>query len=194
MSAAVVLVALLAVAQEAGPAARDRSDAGIAAEVDAGTRPEADGGTERLPPQQASAELAKKTVDVTNIELQSARLYVLGLFHLARKPTTVFDRAHSVTLFNQAEQALGEVDRSVAELSGMARDKWQKAALPLTHARSTMAQVHKDLRSISVPPLGKETVDAREVTKRVFGALQSVRNDLESAAKEMGADPKLHEP
>jgi hypothetical protein len=99
-----------------------------------------------------------------------------------------------VTLFNQAEHALDEVDRSVAELSGMARDRWQKAALPLTHARSTMAQVRKDLRTISIPPVGRETVDAREVTKRVFGALQSVRNDLESAAKEMGVDPKLQAP
>jgi hypothetical protein len=192
MSCALALAALVALAQDGGRAIPP--NAGIRAEPDAGTRNEPDAGITRLPPQQASAELAKKSVDAAHIELQSARLYVLGLFHLSKPPTTVWDREHSIMLFNQTQQAIGEADRSLAELSGMANGKWEKADQPLRHARQTIVQVQKDLRSISVPPTGSATTDAREVAKRVYDSLDSARKDLESAAKAMDVDSKLRSP
>jgi hypothetical protein len=149
MSGALALFALLALAQDGGRAISP--NAGIRAGPDAGTRDETDAGVTRLPPQQASAEMAKKSVDAAHIELQSARLYVLGLFLLSKPPTTVWDREHSITLFNQLQEAIGEADRSLAELSGMAKGKWEKADQPLRNARQTIVQVQKDLRSISVP-------------------------------------------
>ncbi|MFL5394502.1 MAG: hypothetical protein ACJ79G_16860, partial [Myxococcales bacterium] len=67
MSCALALAALVALAQDGGRAIPP--NAGIRAEPDAGTRDEPDGGITRLPPQQASAELAKKSVDAAHIEL-----------------------------------------------------------------------------------------------------------------------------
>jgi hypothetical protein len=192
MSGALALLALLALAQDGGRAIPP--NAGIRAEPDAGTQAEPDAGITRLPPQQASAELATKSVAAAHIELQSARLCVLGLFQLAKPPTTVWDREHSITLFNQAQEAIGEADRSLAELSGMAKGKWEKADQPLRNARQTIVQVQRDLRSISVPPTGSATVDAREITKRVFDSLDSARKELESAARAMNVDPKLRAP
>jgi hypothetical protein len=191
MSGALALIALL-VAQDGGRAIPP--NAGIRPEPDAGTRDETDAGVTRLPPQQASAELAKKSVDAAHIELQSARLFVLGLFQLSKPPTTVWDREHSITLFNQTLEAVGEADRSLAELSGMAKGKWEKADQPVRNARQTLQQVQKDLRSISVPPTGSATVDAREMSKRVYDSLDSARKELESAAKAMDVDPKLRSP
>jgi len=192
MSGALLLAAFLALAQDGGR--EIPPNAGIRAGPDAGTPDEPDAGLARLPPEQASAELAKKSVDAAHIELQSARLYVLGLFHLSKPPTTVWDREHSITLFNQTQQAIGEAERSLAELSGMAKGKWEKADQPLRNARQILVQVQKDLRSISVPPTGSATVDAREISKRVYDSLDSARKELESAAKAMGVEPKLRSP
>jgi hypothetical protein len=187
------LAALLALLQvndaNLAPDAGVRPDAGTRADADA------DGGTARPSPEQATAQLAKKAVDLANIHLQAGRLYTLGLFLLARKPTTEWDRAHSLTLFNQAENAVTDADRSLAELSGMARGEWSKAADPLAHARATIVQVHKDLRAISVPPEPRTAApDPQQIARKAFEALDSARKNLDQAAGVMKVDTKLRAP
>jgi hypothetical protein len=199
MIATAVLVALLAFAQGAEAPPRQDSDAGMRAGADDGGTDadggmDADGGTARRSPEATPPELAKKAVDLANIHLQAARLYVVGLFHLSRKPTSSWDRAHSVSLFNAAENAITDADRSLAELSGMARGKWQKAAEPLAHARATLVQVQKELRSLSVPATGTGPADAQQVARKVHQGLDSAGKDLESAAKTMGVDTKIKGP
>jgi hypothetical protein len=180
-----------------GGASAPQGEAGAAAGIDAGSSAQADGGFAegaRPSPQRASAELAKKAVDVANIHLQAARLYALGLFHLARRPTTEWDRGHSISLFNQAQEAVTDADRSLAELTGMAKGQWEKASKPLKHARLTIVQVQKDLASLSVPPTGKAATDGQKTARHVYDAIESVGKDLESAAKTMKVDAKLRGP
>jgi len=198
MIAAALLAALLASAQAEAPA-RDAADAGSRAGVadsgvDADGGMDADGGTARRSPEATPPELAKKAVDLANIHLQAARLYVVGLFHLSRKPTSAWDREHSVSLFNSAENAITDADRSLAELSGMARGSWQKAHDPLAHARATLVQAQKELRSLSVPATGTGPADGQQVARRVHQALDSAGKDLDSAGKTMGVDARIKGP
>jgi hypothetical protein len=183
----------------AEPGAATATDGGSSAQAEGGAAAQADGGLVegargRLSPQRASAELAKKAVDIANIHLQAARLYALGLFQLARRPTTEWDRGHSISLFNQAQEAVTDADRSLAELTGMAKGQWEKASEPLKHARLTIVQVQKDLASLSVPPTGKAAVDGQKTARHVYDAIESVGKDLESAAKTMKVDAKLRGP
>lgn len=199
MIASALLASVLALAQGTEAPARDASDAGTQAGVaDGGAVPDAgidtDGGTARRSPEATPSELAKKAFDLANIDLQAARLYVVGLFHLSRKPISAWDRAHSVTLFNSAENAITDSDRSLAELSGMARGKWEKGAAPLTHARATLAQTLKELRSLSVPATPSGGADRQEIARKVHRALDSAGKDLDAAAKVMGVDTKIKGP
>ena len=196
MIAPALLAAVVAFAQAEGPPApgRDAPDAG-ATVSDGGTDADGvDGGSARKSPEATPEELAKKAIDLAHIDLGAARLYVIGLFHLSRKPITAWDRAHSVTLYNSAENAIADTDRSLSELSGMARGKWEKAAAPLTHARSTLTQALKDLRSLSVPTTPVGAVDRQQVARKVHQALDSARKDVDAAAKVMGVDTKIKEP
>jgi hypothetical protein len=197
MIASALLAAVLAFAQAEGAPAppRDAPDAGTPVS-DGGTDADggADGGTARKSPEATPSELAKKAIDLAHIDLGAARLYVVGLFHLSRKPISAWDRAHSVTLFNSAENAMTDSDRSLSELSGMARGKWEKAAAPLTHARSTVAQALKDLRALSVPTTASAAVDRQQVARKVHQELDSVRKDLDAAAKVMEVDTRIKEP
>src|SRR5437763_332789 len=84
------VAAILALAQDAAGPLREPSDGGARAEADGGT--DLDGGTARPSPEAAPAELAKKAVVLANIHLQAARLYVVGLFQLSRKPAAAWDR------------------------------------------------------------------------------------------------------
>jgi len=197
MIATALLAALVAFAQTEGPPApgRDATDAGTTVS-DGGTDADGgvDGGSARKSPEATPEELAKKAIDLAHIDLGAARLYVIGLFHLSRKPITDWDRAHSVTLYNSAENAIADTDRSLSELSGMARGKWAQAAAPLTHARSTVAQALKDLRSLSVPTTPVGAVDRQQVARKVHGELDSERKDIDAAAKVMSVDTKIKEP
>ena len=195
MIASALLAALLAFAQAEGAPPRDAPDAGVAVS-DGGMDAESgiDGGTGRKSPEATPSELAKKAIDLAHIDLGAARLYVVGLFHLSRRPISAWDRAHSVTLFNSAENAMTDADRSLSELSGMARGKWEKAAAPLTHARSTLAQALKDLRSLSVPTTPSGAADRQQIARKVHEELDSTRKDLDAAAKVMEVDTKIKEP
>jgi hypothetical protein len=193
MIASAMLAAVLAFAQGAEAPAREDSDAGMRTDADDGGM-DPDGGRARRSPEAAPEELAKKAVDLGNIYLQVARLYVVGLFHLSRKPTTAWDREHSISLFNAAENAITDADRSLAELSGMARGKWQKAAEPLTHARATLVQAQKELRSLSVPATGTGPSGGQQIARRVHDGLDSAGKDLESAAKTMDVETKIKGP
>jgi len=195
MIAPALLAALVAFAQAEGSPPRDAPDAGSAVS-DGGTDADGglDGGSARKSPEATPTELAKKAVDLAHIDMGAARLYVIGLFHLSRNPITAWDRSHSVTLFNSAENAITDSDRVLSELSGMARGKWQQAAPPLTHARSSVAQALKDLRSLSVPTTPSGAGDRQQVARKVHEELDSARKDLDTAAKVMGVDTKIKEP
>jgi hypothetical protein len=191
MIASALLAGLLAFAQAEGAPPREGPDAG-AGVSDGGM--DGDGGTARRSPEATPPELAKKAIDLAHIDLGAARLYVVGLFHLSRRPISAWDRAHSVTLFNSAENAITDSDRSLSELSGMARGNWEKAAAPLTHARATLMQALKDLRSLSVPTTPSGGADRQETARKVHRALDSAGKDLDAAAKTMGVDTKIKGP
>jgi len=199
MIGSAVLVAVLAFAQGAEAPPREGPDAGLRTgaedggiDRDGGT--DADGGTARRSREATPPELAKKAVDLANIHLQASRLYLVGMFHLSRKPISAWDREHSVSLFNSAQNAITDADRSLAELSGMAHGNWQKAAQPLTHARTTLVQAQKELGTLSVPATGTGQADRQQIARRVHEALDSVGKDLDSAAKTMGVDTKIKGP
>ena len=112
-----------------------------------------DAGSVLTPREKAAAQAAdqaKKDVDVAGIHLQVARLYLAGLHGLAGAPST-WDREHGVALFTQAQNALTDADRQLAELQGLAQSNWPEARDPLSRARDRLVRVQGQLRSLSVP-------------------------------------------
>jgi hypothetical protein len=198
MIGSAVLVAILAFAQGVETPPREGADAGSRTGAEDGGATDADGGldggTARRSPEATPPELAKKAVDLANIHLQASRLYLVALFHLSRKPISAWDREHSVSLFNSAQNAITDADRSLAELSGMAHGNWRNAAQPLTHARATLVQAQKELGTLAVPATGSGQADRQQIARRVHEALDSAGKDLDSAAKTMGMDTKIKGP
>ena len=142
-----------------------------------------------------AADQAKKDVDVAGIHLQIARLYLAGLYGLAGAPST-WDREHGVALFTQARNALTDADRQLAELQGLAQGNWPQARDPLTRARNTLVRAQGQLRSLSVPLRtgGGQDQAGQSVIGQIYKSLDSSRNELDSAARAMGVDPKLRTP
>jgi hypothetical protein len=149
--------------------------------------------TEKVAAQAAGQ--AKRDVDVAGIHLEAARLYLAGLFGLAGAPST-WDREHGVALFTQAQNALTDADRQLAELQGLAQRNWPDARDPLSRARNTLVRVQTQLRSLSVPLRtgGGQDQAGQSVIREVYKSLDSSRDELSSAAKAMGVDPKLRTP
>jgi hypothetical protein len=145
----------------------------------------------KLPPGP-DADLARKDIHVALIHLQVAKLYVAGLYDLAGTPT-VWDKERGISLFTQAQNALGDAERTLAELSGLAKGEWAKAAEPVHRARGTLARAQTQLRSLAVPVRGAGGQGQRgeEILKEIDKSLDSVRSDLETAAKVMNVDTKL---
>ena len=142
-----------------------------------------------------AADQAKKDVDVAGIHLQIARLYLAGLYGLAGAPST-WDREHGVALFTQAQNALTDADRQLAELQGLAQGNWPEARDPLTRARNTLVRAQGQLRSLSVPLRtgGGQDQAGQSVIGQIYKSLDSSRDELDSAAKAMGVDTKLRTP
>jgi hypothetical protein len=166
--------------------------------ADAGRTEGADAGLGQTPREKAAAQAAdqaKKDVDVAGIHLQVARLYLAGLHGLAGAPST-WDREHGVALFNQAQNALTDADRQLAELQGLAKGNWPDAGDPLTRARNTLVRAQGQLRSLSVPlrTAGGQDQAGQSVIGQIYKSLDSSRDELSSAAKAMGVDPKLRTP
>ena len=116
MSTVTRLAAAALLASSAAPGQAPETSAGNA---DAG---QPDAGallTAREKVAAQASEQAKKDVDVAGIHLQVARLYLAGLYGLTGAPST-WDREHGVALFNQAQTALTDADRQIAELQGLA--------------------------------------------------------------------------
>ncbi|HKC60969.1 MAG TPA: hypothetical protein VKB92_12850 [Myxococcales bacterium] len=192
-AAAALLASPLAVAQT--PERPQQPTA--TAQPDAGP-PEAPGAAPLTPREKAAAqasEQAKKDVDVAGIHLEVARLYLAGLYGLAG-PSSTWDREHGVALFTQAQNALTDADRQLAELQGLAQRNWPDARDPLSRARATMVRVQTQLRSLSVPLRtgGGQVQAGQSVIREVYKSLDSSRDELNSAAKAMGVDPKLRTP
>jgi hypothetical protein len=194
-----LLASPLAVAQtpERPPQAAAPSPNGE--QPDAGGQPDAGPGAAPLTPREKAAaqatEQAKKDVDVAGIHLQAARLYLAGLYGLAG-PSSTWDREHGVQLFTQAQNALTDADRQLAELQGLAQRNWPDAGEPLSRARGTLVRVQTQLRSLSVPLRtgGGQDKAGQSVIGEVYKTLDSSRDELNSAAKAMGVDPKLRTP
>ena len=195
MLAAAALVAAPAARAQNPELAPDARDAGTADGRRAAT---ADAGLPQDPRERAAAqatEQAKKDVDVASIHLQAATLYLAGLYGLAGAPST-WDREHGVALFNQAQNALGDAERQLAELQGLVQGNWPGARDPLTRARSTLVRAQGQLRSLSVPLRtgGGQDQAGQSVIGQIYKALDSSKDELESAAKAMGVDTKLRTP
>ncbi len=142
-----------------------------------------------------ATDQAKKDVDVAGIHLQVAKLYLTGLYGLAGSPST-WDREHGVALFTQAQNALTDAERQLAELQGLAQRTWPDADQPLSRARNTLVRVQAQLRSLSVPlrTSGGQDQAGQSAIKQMSKSLDSSRDELDSAAKAMGVDTKLRTP
>src|SRR5712672_672744 len=165
---------------------------------DGGTAGTGDGGSSLTPREKVAAQAsdqAKKDVDVAGIHLQVAKLYLAGLYGLAGAPST-WDREHGVALFNQAQTALTDADRQLAELQGLAQSAWPEARDPLSRARNTLVRVQGQLRSLSVPLRtgGGQDQAGQSVIGQIYKSLDSSRDELDAAAKAMGVDTKLRTP
>jgi len=157
-----------------------------------------DAGSVLTPREKAAAQAAdqaKKDVDVAGIHLQVARLYLAGLHGLAGAPST-WDREHGVALFTQAQNALTDAERQLAELQGLAQGNWPDARDPLTRARNTLVRAQGQLRSLSVPLRtgGGQDQAGQSVIGEIYKSLDSSRDELSAAARAMGVDPKLRTP
>jgi hypothetical protein len=166
--------------------------------ADAGRTETADAGPGQTPREKAAAQAtdqAKKDVDVAGIHLQVAKLYLAGLHGLTGAPST-WDREHGVALFNQAQNALTDADRQLAELQGLAQGNWPDARDPLTRARNTLVRAQGQLRALSVPLRtgGGQDQAGQSVIGEIYKSLDSSRDELNAAAKAMGVDPKLRTP
>ena len=162
--------------------------------ADAGRTEAADAGLGQTPREKAAAQ-AKKDVDVAGIHLQVARLYLAGLYGLAGAPST-WNREHGVALFTQAQNALTDADRQLAELQGLALGNWPEARDPLSRARSTLVRAQGQLRSLSVPLStgGGQDQAGKSVIGQIYKSLDSSRDELNAAARAMGVDTKLRTP
>ena len=142
-----------------------------------------------------ASEQAKKDVDVAGIHLQVARLYLAGLYGLTGAPST-WDREHGVALFNQAQTALTDADRQIAELQGLAQSNWPGARDPLSRARTILARAQVQFRSLSVPLRtgGGQDQAGQGVIGQIYKSLDSSRDELNAAARAMGVDTKLRTP
>ncbi|MFL5310686.1 MAG: hypothetical protein ACJ79H_09570 [Myxococcales bacterium] len=194
----VTKLAAAALLASAGSVAQTPDDPAPAANRDAGQPAAADGGVPRDPRERAAAQAAdqaKKDVDVAGIHLQVAKLYLTGLYGLAGAPST-WDREHGVALFNQAQNALTDADRQLAELQGLAQTNWPQARDPLSRARSTLVRAQSQLRSLSVPLRtgGGQDQAGQSVIGQISKSLDSSRDELTAAARAMGVDPKLRAP
>jgi len=144
---------------------------------------------------EQAADQAKNDIDLADIHLQVARLYLVGLHGLGGSPST-WDREHGVALFTQAQNALTDADRQLAELQGLAQTNWPDAREPLSRMRTSLVRAQTQLRSLSVPLRtgGGQDQAGRSVIREVYKSLDSSRDELSSAAKTMGVDPKLQKP
>jgi len=142
-----------------------------------------------------AAEQAKNDIDLADIHLQVARLYLAGLHGLGGSPSD-WDREHGVALFTQAQNALTDADRQLAELQGLAQRSWPDAREPLSKMRTSLVRAQTQLRSLSVPMRtgGGQDQAGRSVIREVYKSLDSSRDELDSAAKAMGVDSKLQKP
>ena len=142
-----------------------------------------------------AAEQAKNDIDLADIHLQVARLYLAGLHGLGGSPSE-WDREHGVALFTLAQNALTDADRQLAELQGLAQRNWPDAREPLAKMRTSLVRAQTQLRSLSVPMRtgGGQDQAGQSVIRGVYKSLDSSRDELESAAKKMGVDPKLKTP
>jgi hypothetical protein len=168
-------------------------DAGIAP-ADGGAAPE-DGGTTAAPRLPPNEELARNDVHATIVHLQVAKLYVQGLYDLAGRATS-FNRERGLSLFTQAQNALADAQRTLAELSGLAKGTWAKAAEPVRSARNTLSRVDSQLRSLAVPKVGAAGQGPAAQTRiaDIYKSLDSALKDVSSAAKAMNVDTKLRTP
>jgi len=165
---------------------------------DGGTAGTGDGGTPLTPREKVAAQAsdqAKKDVDVAGIHLQVAKLYLAGLYGLAGAPST-WDREHGVALFTQAQNALTDADRQLAELQGLAQTNWPQARDPLSRARGTVVRAQSQLRALSVPSRtgGGQDQAGQSVIGQIYKSLDSSRDELNAAARAMGVDTKLRTP
>jgi hypothetical protein len=187
--------ALLASAAAAGQIQDQPASAG---NRDAGGPEAADGGVAQSPREKAAAQAsdqAKKDVDVAGIHLQVAKLYLAGLYGLTGAPS-IWDRQHGVALFNQAQTALTDADRQLAELQGLAQTNWPQARDPLSRARGTVVRAQSQLRALSVPSRtgGGQDQAGQSVIGQIYKSLDSSRDELNAAARAMGVDTKLRTP
>ncbi len=194
---AALLASSMALAQtpERPPQPGDKGQPEAALSASPQTPRDASPQTPREKAADQAADQAKKDVDVAGIHLQIARLYLAGLYGLAGAPST-WDREHGVALFTQAQNALTDADRQLAELQGLAQGNWPEARDPLTRARNTLVRAQGQLRSLSVPLRtgGGQDQAGQSVIGQIYKSLDSSRNELDSAARAMGVDPKLRTP
>jgi hypothetical protein len=183
LAALALLAAAAALAQDADGGPAEASDGGV---------PESE---HRPGPPGPDADLARKDVHAASIHLQVAKLYVGGLYALAGRGTS-WDRERGISLFTHAQNAASDAERTVAELSGLAKGEWAKAADPIRKVRAALATVQSQLRSVAVPVRGAggQGAEGRKVLAGIYKSLDSAKNDLDSAAKVMGVDTKLHTP
>src|SRR5438552_4517523 len=177
------------------------SSAAIAQAPERSPQPKSDQGqtdVSRNAPAKAAAqatEQAKNDIDLADIHLQVARLYLVGLHGLGGSPST-WDREHGVALFTQAQNALTDADRQLAELQGLAQRNWPDAREPLSKMRNSLVRAQTQLRSLSVPMRtgGGQDQAGQGVIREVYQSRDSARDELDSAAKAMGVDSKLRKP
>ena len=141
-----------------------------------------------VPANQANADEAKKALDVIEVDLQASKLYLVALWDLASKPAT-WDRAHSVTLFNDAERAVTEAEEHIGKIEPMAKDSWAKAADPIGKARASLVQTQAQLRSFASGLRGGNFAggDANAI-KGLWTTVDTAQKQIEGAAGAMGVD------
>lgn len=143
----------------------------------------------------SNADIAKRTYDIANANLQAAKGYVGGLNDLAQKAST-WDRESSVSLFNSAQRAVTDAEEHIGRLVPLAKGDWAKASDPLNKARADLVKVQGELRTFAGPVRADsgDPASRQSSLKGLWDTLDTASKDLGTAAGQMSVDTKIKTP
>ncbi len=142
-----------------------------------------------------SSDIAKKHVDVTDVNLQAGKLFVNGVYDLAQRPET-FDAGHAAALMNETRSAVDEARLHLGHLFDLAKGDWASAYDPLSKAKTDLASVDKMLRNFG-PSIKGNIPDEKSIqatARDIWQSLDDAQKNVERAATDMTVDYKLKTP
>lgn len=168
----------------------------VAAALPAFASDEMGGARTTAPDKGVMADMAKKHVDVSDIDLQASKLYVNGIFDLAQKAST-WDKDHATALFNDAQRSVTEAEVHLGHLADMAvANNVANANTSLAKARTDLVNTESMMKALATPIKNGsgDPASIQRQSKDILSALDDAQKNLESGASDLKVDYKLKSP